>query len=298
MSQTRVAGKTPTERAWRRLYMQLDQRTPVIQREVFAALKSLGKEVSPEALARAIQSGDIFTFRRLVRVVPQRLALAAQRIEQTFFDGVTLGRQMLPGNLRSRLQFNATNPAAVAQAALKGAEFVTNIDRSTRLALRDLITRGQIQQIPTRELAPLIKEMVGLNARQGRTLFFQIERWYDAGYTASEVRALTARLKERMLKQRALMIARTENAFAASDGVQATWKAARREGLLSANALKKWLVTPDDRLCVVCRQLDGLTAPLDGMFSTRYGPKPGPPAHPNCRCAIGVAFGKRKGIAA
>jgi hypothetical protein len=63
---------------------------------------------------------------------------------------------------------------------------------------------------------------------------------------------------------------------------------AQQKGLLSGDAVKEWISTPDERACPVCLPLDGVTVPLKAMFATANGPLPGPVAHPRCRCAIAV----------
>ncbi|WP_213308195.1 phage portal protein [Paraburkholderia sacchari] len=86
---------------------------------------------------------------------------------------------------------------------------------------------------------------------------------------------LAAALKESTAfsKDRALLIARTESAFADTAGNIAGWKASEVvEG-------KKWLAAPG--CCDLCRQLDGEVVGLDETFSNG---STGAPAHPRCRC--------------
>lgn len=48
-------------------------------------------------------------------------------------------------------------------------------------------------------------------------------------------------------------------------------------------ALKRWDARLDRRVCLLCRELDGKTAAVDGYFPFGYKH---PTAHPNCRCAV------------
>ncbi|WP_080437758.1 phage portal protein [Burkholderia ubonensis] len=74
-------------------------------------------------------------------------------------------------------------------------------------------------------------------------------------------------------KDRALLIARTESAFADTAGNIAGWKASEVvEG-------KQWRAAPG--CCDLCRDLDGEIVGLDETFSNG---STGAPAHPRCRC--------------
>jgi len=75
---------------------------------------------------------------------------------------------------------------------------------------------------------------------------------------------------------------------ALNEGQREAWREAKAEGLLSDEAVVEWITTPDERLCPVCAPLDGVKVPFGEKFATANGELPGPPAHPNCRCATAV----------
>jgi len=84
-------------------------------------------------------------------------------------------------------------------------------------------------------------------------------------------------------KDRVRTIARTESMTAVNQGQRALWDQAVNDGYLDGDENQVWIVTPDDKLCDICDPLDGATAPLGKDFD-----EDGPPAHPNCRCTIGL----------
>ena len=51
----------------------------------------------------------------------------------------------------------------------------------------------------------------------------------------------------------------------------------------SEKIIKRWDTQADDRVCPICKPLEGATALLDEVFSNGLS---GPPAHPNCRCIL------------
>jgi hypothetical protein len=87
---------------------------------------------------------------------------------------------------------------------------------------------------------------------------------------------------------RAETIARTEVMTASNRGQQEAWSQAEDAGLLTGDEKQVWIVTPDDRLCPICEPLEGETAPLGGTFRVEGDDIDGPPAHPRCRCTIGL----------
>ncbi len=91
---------------------------------------------------------------------------------------------------------------------------------------------------------------------------------------------------------RAELIARTEVMRASNEGQLEAWDQATDAGLLTGNEQKEWIVTPDDRLCPICEPMDGVTVPLDDDFDVDGDKVDAPPAHPNCRCTVGLTLGE------
>lgn len=89
---------------------------------------------------------------------------------------------------------------------------------------------------------------------------------------------------------RAESIARTESLRAANEGQLDAWDGAKKNGLLSENAKRVWIATGDDLLCAICEPMDGVEELLDDPFILDDGEAiTSPPAHPRCRCTVGLA---------
>jgi hypothetical protein len=54
------------------------------------------------------------------------------------------------------------------------------------------------------------------------------------------------------------------------------------KGLIPATTRMVWIVTPDDRLCDECNDMEGQQADENGDFSEEI------PLHPRCRCVLGT----------
>lgn len=148
--------------------------------------------------------------------------------------------------------FDKTNPKAVEWVQDHAAETIKGISDTTRQDIADLVESAFEEQFDVRELASQIESLVGDDAR-------------------------------------AETIARTETMRASNEGQKQLWDQATVAGLLTGDEKQEWIVTPDDRLCPICEPMDGETTPLDGKFRLNTGESvDGPPAHPNCRCTIGL----------
>ena len=181
-------------------------------------------------------------------------------------------------------QFNAKSRDAQRWAKRYAGTRITNLNTETKLAVRKIVTDSIRDGVPPRDAAKQIREMVGLNRPQGIAL-----RRYVAGLsptltTAAKEKA-GIKLKNKMIRRRAIMIARTEVIDSLSGGVEKSWQQAQGKGLLGKNAKKEWVTTPVGA-CAVCRALNGQIVPLSKNFESDLGPLARPTAHPNCRCGI------------
>ncbi len=209
-------------------------------------------------------------------------------------------------------EFDGTNPEATRWAAEESAEKVTGIDIKSREAvtsqLRGVIAGAFADGVTLRRLARQIRRIVGLTAGQQRAVTNLVSRLQTAnggtlvmagrvrirvppaGASAELVERAASRYARVLLNKRAMNIARTETIRAANEGQRQLWLQSRGKGLLPREVKRIWLITPDDRLCPVCRgmagQVRGLTEPFD---TGRFGLVMNPPAHPSGRCATALA---------
>jgi SPP1 gp7 family putative phage head morphogenesis protein len=98
----------------------------------------------------------------------------------------------------------------------------------------------------------------------------------------SRAREAAARYAGQQHRYRAMMIARTELASAYNHGMYSDIRYAQEQGLLG-DVVKVWVTAGDDRVCPICKALDGEKASMNDMFSNGEFI---PPAHPHCRCGI------------
>lgn len=211
----------------------------------------------------------------------------------------------LPKVLQPKIRFDITNDRIVGLIDRNTAALVTNLKKQTEKAVRDAIKQtvkiSFAEGLPPRKSAKLIKDVIGLNRPQERAVFNFRQGLVDAGFSGNALEQKVSKFAEQKLKERAILIARTETINAVNAGQQEVWNQAFEQDLIDENTDKIWIVTPDDRLCPICAnpKVDGqrvnfkddftIWLPVGGVLSNEVK-VPHPTAHPDCRCGMRLAF--------
>jgi phage portal protein BeeE len=266
---------------------------PAMRRRFLAAAEAARGRINLEALAAALESGSLPAAEAAAMLdgLEQGLGHLVNDLRAGFLAGGGVGHAVLEAAGVS-MSLDLLNPRAVAWARTVGAARVTEITAETRAAVRGLIERAFTEGRDARKTARAIRDVVGLHSRQLNAVEnFRARLEADGTLTDAVVERRTARYAEAQLRLRAQTIARTELMTASNQGQQSLWEAARAEGLLRAERTKRvWILTPDDRLCEeICEPMEDQEVGLDEPFTTGAGEQiAAPPAHPSCRCAVGL----------
>lgn len=185
---------------------------------------------------------------------------------------------------RLTFRFDRTNPQAVSWAKQHAGELVTDVTDQTRRAIRKIITRAFTENIPPRQAAILLRKVVGLNERQEEALDKIRRTMQGDEVPLSKMNARLAKHADRMVRERSLMIARTETIRASNEGQTQLWQQAVDAGKLPRSVQRVWITT-EGACPEICEPLEGKRAPLTGAFENKYD---SPPAHPGCRCTTGI----------
>jgi hypothetical protein len=114
--------------------------------------------------------------------------------------------------------------------------------------------------------------------------------------TKAQIDKMVKAYTRKYLKFRAETIARTEAQRANMVGVQEAWRQMIADGKIAESLVRRqWIVTKDERSCLICKPIPSMNPPLGVPFATPFatpvGPimlPPGP--HPQCRCAVFIRF--------
>jgi hypothetical protein len=271
--------------------LQLADRYEVKFRNVMLAAVRIGQGVSIEKLAAAIRTGNEQAILGAIpwedRGVPALQATLPGLTTELARAAARAAGQLLPTELDYR--FDITNPVSVRHALAHSNKLVTEVTEETKAALRDAIGNAIQAGRPPLQAARDIRGVVGL--RTDQVAF--IERLRREGASERELE----RARDRKLRERTLLIARTETLWAANEGQRMLWEQAQDAGVVPVTAQREFVVTPDDRLCAVCEPLDGKQYGIDEQITTELGAVPSPPIHPNCRCTMSLVPGGREAVA-
>lgn len=188
------------------------------------------------------------------------------------------------------IRFDLTNPRAVRAAREQVAVLVREVTAETRAAVRDIIARAQRDGLGINAQRDIIARHIGLTRRQMGAVYNLRRELEDLGLPESTLQQRADAYYARLVRHRARVIARTETMSAAHLGQQELWRQATEDGVLSADTKRRWIVTPDDRLCFRCAPMAGQTVGMEEVFRS---PADGtlvstPPLHPQCRCSLSL----------
>ena len=284
-----IAGKRRLEAYWRAIHTAADERAPQLA-ERFTHAVARSSRHRPAGLLEALDSGNVDRATRIALGAWRDAAKPMQSsfgrlLSRTAYESATSDAQNLG------IAFRVTNPQARRWADEHAAKLVTRMTADQQRVIRDIITDGFENQL-TRGVVSrrIVATGLGLNRQQARSLAHYREQLASLGTEPRLLVKRVQRYRDRLVRQRSATIARTELMRASNMGQQLLWDNAVKAGRLDPSRVRKrWILTPDDRLCPFCREMANVTAALQGDFShPKFGQVPTPPLHPQCRCAVGL----------
>lgn len=285
--------ETPSpEPFWRVLHRLADRAYPQLRDALAVVLREAGAEVSLADLSALLTTGHPLDILRTLEdswraggLVALRTTLEAQ------IPLVIASAEATAATAGLSIAFNVADPAVLFAIETHVGTLVTEIDATTRAGIRAAVSTMFETGGTVGTQARTLRDLVGLTSRQAESVVrFEASLFAD-GMSPERITRLVTRRTAQLLRQRAELIARTETIRAASAGQQLLWEQAARQGLLDAGLKRFWVITPDDRLCPICRAIPGQNpqgVALEAVFQTPVGGVAFPPAHPACRCTIAL----------
>lgn len=317
----KAAGEDP-EAQYKWLHDIADGAAADVREAFMRAIERIKNTVKQADLEAAIASKSVERVLQVLGVDADIAAAIRQEMMPPLEDAmIEAGRatpeQALPKGGRLNIKFDLASPHTTRYLRNYEMNLIRQISNDTRAGIKQVVTSAFQFGAHPREQAREIRQMIGLTDIQAqwvqnyrdqleggdraamdrglrdRRSDRRLNRALGAegeGLDDDEIDRLVNFYQNKMLNARAETIARTETINAAQAGQQIAWEQASENGLLSRTHVRQgWLVTPDDRLCIVCAlipEMNPAGVPLGGYFQTPAGPVLRPTVHPNCRCSL------------
>ncbi len=189
------------------------------------------------------------------------------------------------------ISLSLANPKAVEWAKVHAAESTQGIDEEVRLKIRDRVSRAVAAGMHPREIAKEIAPWLKLTDTEMQQVTTHREELLAKGYKGERLEKAILRYSQKLLKDRAELIAQTEMGRAHSRGQESIWQQAVAHGHLNPQVTRReWMIARDEHTCDHCLSMDGKRARINESFQTPLGPIQGPPLHDGCRCCTGLVF--------
>lgn len=269
---------------WTQLHRVADSLEPQMRLAFLRAVRMVQARLDLVNIIDALQRGQIEQSTLWQALESELDSAMRSPMREALLGGADVASRKLPG-----MSFDLTNPAAVRAVDSEVANLVRDITAQSREAIRELVRQSVSGDFDVRRLAQQVKGSIGLTPQYSVAVEHYRQSLVDRGIREGRALMMSQAYADRLLRHRAVTIARTEVIRATNAGQQAVWNDAQQEGLLPFDTGRTWIVTPDDRLCELCAPMDGQTVGLNEPFQSDEGPVDYPPLHPNCRCAVGIA---------
>ena len=255
--------------------------------------------LQPDLLEQALLTINVDSVLQTVRdsitaVINNAGALAGQEIQPLIQATPDWGNAYtITGKPKTKFTFDIHNPAADLFAERQAGRLVTAVNDSMRLAIRQIISESFSKQISVPYTAKKLRQVIGLHPRWATA----VDKFYDRTYNdlikkglkhdkaLERTNVLTDRYRQRLIRARSTMIARTEIQIAQNMGRQLAWQQAVDGGWVAGDSMKQWQTVYKNNAggpaCDKCAPLNGVQVRWDMAFDNGLLM---PPAHPHCRC--------------
>lgn len=314
-------GGRPRSRFYEIVHRIAGRLEPEVATAFLEAVEATRDMVDVAALEAAVRSGDESAILTALRTTSLSAVIDNQdNLRQIFARGfgatAEASASVLSDALSVDFAFDARDPRAIVFARRQVGTLVTRLTDDQVLAVRSLVSRGLSEGIPPRRTARAIHRIVGIRhdwAQAPSNLRTEILAGHEGAATSRRLDAVTKqKIRKRirdgtvteafldevevtythsLRRRRALDIARTETIRANGAGREESWREAQRRGVITDQARRFWIVTPDDRLrethaAVPDMNPDGVA--IGEPFDTPIGAVLHEPMEPLCRCSVGL----------
>lgn len=310
----------PTEPSYRAADRAASRAVPAMERAFLRAAGELARRIPMDALSRALLSGDVEQFVGELdieailgdpeevkgRPGDKEIIKSVEAVRKSADPWGSAARRLLASVVAGGLTSGGSDledagielapgitqiesPHAQRWLREHSSELVTRVSGQTKDALREVLGAAHRDGATPREARRQIEDMIGLDAQRAKRYRKQLEQLRKQDLPPEELRANLKSYARRLIRERAETIARTESIEGWNEGRVASWRAARDEGAIRAEARRRWSSGVLEPTCEICRSLHGQERGLDEPFEDLNGKTyDHPTAHPRCRCSVSL----------
>ena len=173
---------------------------------------------------------------------------------------------------------NYINDLAASYASRRGGMLVQGITSQTRSAIRNAVATGLNDGADITETTRRIRKVIGLDDRGVRAVSNLRRNLSQQGVNPAKISKQVDAYSDKLLNQRAKLIARTEMQQAIETAKLDIWKSSGKPVYV------QWIT--DSGPCGKCAPSSGDVTIAGQYFQTSLGAYESPPLHPNCRCQL------------
>lgn len=283
-----IITKAP-EPTWRKIHRIVTEAEPRIQRTFLTAVSHVQDGTQIAAVRTAYEAGnldaamDIIPWEKLGR--PYIKTQLVKEIRDVYDKAGAVSVAQLP----EPQQFEVVSDRALnwmrAYAGDVPDRGIAQISAQTLDGIRASLSSMLEQGLSANQAALLIRPQIGLTEAMSGSVNRLAARMAEDGASQAAILEETTTYSAKLIRQRALNIARTESHFAAIAGQREGWDQAAGTMFDPAIAQRRWVANPG--ACEECQGYDGITVAYSDEF-----PQGDPPAHPSCSCGVDIIFGE------
>lgn len=254
---------------FRRLYKEFEEKIliPELQRAIKKEiLRKHGKEEiakSPESAATKA-TARIFGTVNLERIELEGASILKSGYTAAFVDGGDASYRL--AGIQSN--FDVLKPEAVKAIDKMGSELITHVVDETRKSVKSVVKFGIQNGYSMPKIARDLTMIQSLFPKWAMAVTNYNFKLWQQGVPAARAQELAKRYRDKLIRKRRLMIARTETAIAQSQGSLVGYKSigVKRVRFFAAHGA-----------CPICADMDGTVYRIDEAYGVI-------PVHPNGRC--------------
>lgn len=297
---------------------------PKLRKALLAAFEAMRGRVPSGLIQRRLEGSGVEGVMGLLNTIEDDLGPVRDELRNALTESGRMTVAAMPNGavINTAFQFDLINSSTVDYVRQYELNLIRSISENTREAVRTGLIRDVISGRNPVDTARNFRANLGLTARQeqavanyrkaleeldstalkrklrdarsDKTVLRAIKT--DTRLSTKQIDSLTSRYRERFIKYRSKVIARTESMRAVTVGQRVSIQQMLQSGAIDGQKVKRfWVYTTDLRTRVNHRLIPGMNpegVPLDGYYTTPDGPLAFP-RDPNgsaentiqCRCA-------------